>query len=108
MPEAFIFTTTSPGPGVGSGKLRSSMRLLPRNTAPRTALPAGVVVLHRLPGDGLQVLGGGFVQAGGVLKADRRLLEQRRVNRACAQVGARQAGMALVRHVEIEIRSQRH
>src|SRR5687768_5053423 len=36
MPEAFISITTSPGPGVGSGKLRSSTFRLPRKTAPRT------------------------------------------------------------------------
>src|SRR5438067_5141451 len=35
MPEAFISITTSPGPGVGSGKLRTSIFRLPRNTAPR-------------------------------------------------------------------------
>src|SRR5262245_55746721 len=35
MPEAFISTTTSPGPGVGSGKFRISTRRLPRKSAPR-------------------------------------------------------------------------
>src|SRR4051812_4650703 len=43
MPEAFISITTSPGPGVGSGKLRSSTLRSPRKTTPRTrlVLPAG-------------------------------------------------------------------
>src|SRR5258708_6969330 len=35
MPEAFISITTSPGPGVGSGKLRTSTFRFPKNTAPR-------------------------------------------------------------------------
>src|SRR5438132_11287332 len=38
MPEAFISSTTSPGPGVGSGKLRSSTLRLPRKTTPRMRL----------------------------------------------------------------------
>ena len=38
MPEAFISITTSPGPGVGSGKLRSSTLRLPRKTAPRIGI----------------------------------------------------------------------
>src|SRR5689334_9201140 len=38
MPEAFISSTTSPGPGVGSGKLLSSTLRSPRKTAPRTRL----------------------------------------------------------------------
>src|SRR4051812_11139334 len=38
MPEAFISSTTSPGPGVGSGKLRSSTLWSPRKTTPRTLL----------------------------------------------------------------------
>src|SRR4051812_16024372 len=36
MPEAFISSTTSPGPGVGSGKLFSSTLRSPWKTAPRT------------------------------------------------------------------------
>src|SRR5256885_16514011 len=39
MPEAFISITTSPGPGVGSGKLRISILRLPRKTAPRILPP---------------------------------------------------------------------
>src|SRR5262245_8848795 len=35
MPEAFSSSTTSPGPGVGSGKFRISTRRLPRKSAPR-------------------------------------------------------------------------
>src|SRR5882762_11429276 len=38
MPEAFISSTTSPGPGVGSGKLRSSTLRSPRKTTPRMRL----------------------------------------------------------------------
>src|SRR5438477_4509444 len=38
MPEAFISSTTSPGPGVGSGKLRSSILRSPRKTTPRMPL----------------------------------------------------------------------
>src|SRR3954471_77620 len=38
MPEAFISSTTSPGPGVGSGKLLSSILRSPRKTTPRMAL----------------------------------------------------------------------
>src|SRR5215467_3026419 len=34
MPDALISSTTSRGPGVGSGKSRSSSRLSPRNTTP--------------------------------------------------------------------------
>src|SRR5258708_13607410 len=34
MPEAFISSTTSPGPGVGSGKLFSSTLRSPRKTTP--------------------------------------------------------------------------
>ena len=48
-PEAFICNTTSPGPGVGSGKLRISIFLLPRNTAPRMPLPP-VVKDAMIPG----------------------------------------------------------
>src|SRR5438309_3915067 len=36
MPEAFISSTTSPGPGAGSGKLLSSTLRSPRKTTPRT------------------------------------------------------------------------
>src|SRR6267378_1203404 len=39
MPEAFISITTSPGPGAGSGKLRTSILRLPRKTAPRILPP---------------------------------------------------------------------
>src|SRR5262245_62359767 len=35
--------TTSPGPGVGSGRLRSSALRLPRKTAPRMTTPMGFV-----------------------------------------------------------------
>src|SRR2546422_8817402 len=35
MPEAFMATTTSPGPGVGSGNSRSSSLRPPRKTTPR-------------------------------------------------------------------------
>src|SRR6266850_4674741 len=38
MPEAFIWITTSPAPGAGSGKLRSSTLRSPRKTTPRMAL----------------------------------------------------------------------
>src|SRR3954470_20944964 len=38
MPEAFISITTSPGPGVGSGKFLSSTLRSPRKTTPRTRL----------------------------------------------------------------------
>src|SRR5260221_5855621 len=38
MPEAFISSTTSPGPGVGSGKLLSSILRSPRKTTPRMPL----------------------------------------------------------------------
>src|SRR5438045_3991839 len=53
MPEAFISSTTSPGPGVGSGKLRSSTLRSPRNTTPRMRLAL------RLE---LGLLAGGFPQ----------------------------------------------
>src|SRR5438132_675124 len=53
MPEAFISSTTSPGPGVGSGKLRSSTLRSPRKTTPRMRL-----VLPRE----LRLLAGGFAQ----------------------------------------------
>src|SRR5438067_11734039 len=51
MPEAFISSTTSPGPGVGSGKLFSSTLRSPRKTTPRMRLV--------LPGD-LGLLAGRF------------------------------------------------
>src|SRR5262245_56844715 len=35
MPEAFMATTTSPGPGVGSGNSRSSSFRSPKKTTPR-------------------------------------------------------------------------
>src|SRR4249920_1773344 len=38
MPDAFISITTSPGPGAGSAKVRSSTLRLPRKTAPRMRL----------------------------------------------------------------------
>src|SRR3954469_24080308 len=38
MPDAFISSTTSPGPGVGSGKFLSSTLRSPRKTTPRTRL----------------------------------------------------------------------
>src|SRR3954462_14625664 len=55
MPEAFISSTTSPGPGVGSGKLFSSTLRSPRKTTPRTPLvllrdlrfPAVLLERHR-------------------------------------------------------------
>src|SRR5882672_5139745 len=53
MPEAFISMTTSPGPGVGSGKLFSSTLRSPRKTTPRMRLV--------LPRD-LGLLAGGFAQ----------------------------------------------
>src|SRR6266446_2455070 len=53
MPEAFISSTTSPGPGVGSGKLRSSTLRSPRKTTPRMRL-----VLPRE----LRLLAGRFAQ----------------------------------------------
>src|SRR5882762_6773505 len=37
MPEAFISSTTSPGPGVGSGKVMISTTRSPGNTTPRMA-----------------------------------------------------------------------
>src|SRR5882757_7434352 len=37
MPEAFISSTTSPGPGVGSGKVMISTARSPENTTPRMA-----------------------------------------------------------------------
>src|SRR5882757_632630 len=37
MPEAFISSTTSPGPGVGSGKVMISTARSPGNTTPRMA-----------------------------------------------------------------------
>src|SRR6185312_3934890 len=40
MPEAFISTTTSPGPGAGSENCRSSTALSPGNTIPRMMVPA--------------------------------------------------------------------
>src|SRR5712691_2828166 len=48
MPEAFISKTTSPGPGVGSGKSRSSKRLSPRNTTPRITPPLMVKAIRRV------------------------------------------------------------
>src|SRR5215470_13679899 len=39
MPEAFMATTTSPGPGVGSGNSRSSSFRPPRKTTPRIRPP---------------------------------------------------------------------
>src|SRR5690348_16466745 len=51
MPEAFISITTSPSPGVGSAKLRSSTLRLPRKTTPRIGLNSArlnrlVLLLH--------------------------------------------------------------
>src|SRR5262245_25383885 len=43
MPEAFMATTTSPGPGVGSGNSRSSSFRPPRNTTPRISGPPRVL-----------------------------------------------------------------
>src|SRR5215470_10102053 len=40
MPEAFISTTTSPGPGVGSGNSISSISRSPVKTTPRIASSA--------------------------------------------------------------------
>src|SRR4051812_50201028 len=54
MPEAFISSTTSPGPGAGSGKLLSSTLRSPRKTTPRTG---GSVLLRDL-----RRLAGGFLQ----------------------------------------------
>src|SRR2546427_4135611 len=53
MREAFIWSTSSPGPGVGSGKLRSSTLRSPRKTTPRMRLV--------LPRD-LRLLAGRFAQ----------------------------------------------
>src|SRR5258706_1502826 len=48
MPEAFISSTTSPGPGVGSGKLRSSTLRSPRKTTPRIGMWIGLILLRDL------------------------------------------------------------
>src|SRR5262245_60172596 len=51
MPDAFMATTTSPGPGVGSGNSRTSSFRPPRNTTPRIRSPfAGSGRLRRAPG----------------------------------------------------------
>src|SRR5215472_15866443 len=51
IPEAFISSTTSPGPGVGSGNSWISSLRLPRNTMPRMAnlLRTGGSTLSRPP-----------------------------------------------------------
>src|SRR5688572_30224802 len=54
MPEAFISSTTSPGPGVGSGKLFSSTLRSPRKTTPRTPRLVLVSDLRFLAGRLLQ------------------------------------------------------
>src|SRR5512138_2145331 len=48
MPEAFISSTTSPGPGEGSGKLRSSTLRLPRKTTPRIDAKLWLALLGEL------------------------------------------------------------
>src|SRR5690349_5880169 len=50
MPDAFISSTTSPGPGVGSGKFVSSRVRSPVNTTPR------MVLSLRLAGEGRVVV----------------------------------------------------
>src|SRR5262252_91074 len=50
MPEAFISSTTSPGPGVGSGKLVRSRVRSPVKTTPR------MVLSLRLAGEGRVVV----------------------------------------------------
>src|SRR6266852_1746867 len=47
MPEAFIYTTTSPGPGVGSGNSISSISRSPVKTTPRIASSALLVAKLR-------------------------------------------------------------
>src|SRR5678810_930587 len=44
MPDAFMATTTSPGPGVGSGNSRISSFRPPRKTTPRIPPPCGYLV----------------------------------------------------------------
>src|SRR2546421_84647 len=62
MPEAFISITTSPGPGVGSGKLCSSTLRSPRKTTPRMRL----VLLDALS------------HLGGVLRQERDVIDRAR------------------------------
>src|SRR3984893_4072148 len=49
MPEAFISSTTSPGPGVGSGKVMISTARAPGNTTPRMASSVCYLLRRNLP-----------------------------------------------------------
>src|SRR4051812_29662486 len=102
MPEAFISSTTSPGPGVGSGKLLSSTLRSPRKTTPRMrlvlpcqlGLPVGRLPERHRRG-GAFAFPVGFVHAlaeeveldGDVVRVLQENLEQRRLRiRKAAEV----------------------
>src|SRR4030095_1806563 len=72
MPDAFMATTTSPGPGFGSGKSRTSSFRLPRKTTPRIRPPCGYPITNTSRGDSsMQAMKLGEVTISRVIEIDR-------------------------------------
>src|SRR5262245_46973874 len=72
MPDAFMATTTSPGPGVGSGNSRTSSFRPPRKTTPRIRSPfAAAGRLRRAPGRILPNIGSSAQRDGLVAESKR-------------------------------------